>query len=111
MAKTINIAYKGKDYTLEFNRNSVKALERSGFNIAEIASKPVSTIETLFHGALKMHHPAINREKAMDIYDTLNHKDELVSKVVELYGSVVEELTGAAEEAEVEGNANWDASF
>ena len=41
----------------------------------------------------------------------LNHKDELVSKVVELYGSVVEELTGAAEEAEVEGNANWDASF
>lgn len=111
MAKTINIDYKGKEYTLEFNRNSVKALERSGFNVSEFTTKPVSTIEALFHGALKMHHPAISRDKAMEIYNTLNHKDELVGKVIELYGSVIEAFTGADADKETEGNANWDANF
>lgn len=114
MTKTINIDYKGKEYTLEFNRNTLKALERSDINISDIAAKPVSTIEGLFHGALKMHHPALSRETSVKIYNGLNHKDELVNKLIELYGAAVEECTGTADsngDEETEGNANWDANF
>ena len=40
MAKTIKIDYKNKTYTLEFNRESVKQLERGGFKVAEVADYP-----------------------------------------------------------------------
>lgn len=113
MAKTIKLNYKGKEYTLEFNRETVRSAERSGFNLTEIADKPVSTIEALVYASFRMHHPTMSSKKAVEIYDSLNHKDEFVNKLIELYGSVVEAFTGsdANSDEEAEGNANWDADF
>lgn len=110
MAKTINFSYKGKDYTLEFNRNAIKAMERGGFNINEIGEKPVTVIEALFHGAFKMHHSTVSREKAMEIYETLNHKEKLVESLIALYNSVIESLAGGESDETDEGNANWSAT-
>lgn len=35
MAKTINFTFEGTDYTLEYTRASVAALEKQGFNIGD----------------------------------------------------------------------------
>ena len=56
MGKSITFEYEEKKYTLEFNRKSVERLERSGFVLDEISSKPLVMIPMLFHGAFYMHH-------------------------------------------------------
>lgn len=110
MEKTINFNYKGKDYTLEFNRESVKAIERAGFRIEDLANKPVTAIELLFYGAFKMHHPTVKMAKTVEIYKTLNHKKELVDKLVEIYGYVLDAMSGSEDEDSDAGNANWSAT-
>ena len=48
MAKTINFTFEGTDYTLEYTRASVAALEKQGFNIGDISDKPLTTLPALF---------------------------------------------------------------
>ena len=40
MAKTINFTFEGTDYTLEYTRASVAALEKQGFNICLLYTSP-----------------------------------------------------------------------
>ncbi|MCM1545286.1 MAG: DUF5055 domain-containing protein, partial [Ruminococcus sp.] len=67
MAKTIKFkGSDGKEYLLEFTRKSVKTMERQGFRIDEIDSKPMTVLPALFAGAFLAHHkfvkPAVSDE-------------------------------------------------
>lgn len=110
MAKTINFSYKGKDYTLEFNRNAIKAMERGGFDLNDLSKKPVTVVESLFYGAFQMHHSSVSRDKAMEIYDSLNCKSKLVPALIDCYNYVLETLSGSESDETDEGNANWSAT-
>ena len=57
-----------------------------------------------------MHHSTVSREKAMEIYETLNHKEKLVESLITLYNSVIESLAGGESDETDEGNANWSAT-
>lgn len=52
-----------RDYTLEFNRESVMFAEQRGFNINDIDKYPMVMIPLLFFYAFRMHHRNISKEK------------------------------------------------
>lgn len=109
MAKTINFAYKNKEYTLEFTRNSIKKLERTGFNINELDNKPLTTLPRLFWGSFLAHHPYVTQDTTDEIFALLTNKEDLLSKLAEMYS---EPILALMEEPENnEGNVSWGASW
>lgn len=53
----------GVDYTLEFNRESVRFAEARGFDIEDVGRYPMTKLPELFYYAFRMHHKNISREK------------------------------------------------
>ena len=74
MAKTITFNFEGTEYTLEFTRASVATLERQGFNINDIADKPLTTLPALFAGAFIAHHRFVKREVIDRIFEKITNK-------------------------------------
>lgn len=109
MAKTINIPYEDRNYTLEFTRNSVKALEERGFVISDIGDKPMTTLPALFAGAFRAHHPWVKQEVVEAIFDRITNREQLFRKLAEMYNETVETLMAEPEDAE--GNLTWDANW
>lgn len=109
MAKQLLFTYEGKDYTLEFTRRTVTEMERRGFVASDIEIKPMLTLPALFEGAFLAHHRSEKKDVVNAIYKKMPNKDELISKLAEMYNEPI--LTLVAEPEESEGNVNWTASF
>ena len=109
MAKVLNFEYKGKEYTLEYTRESIKQMEREGFVAADIATKPMNTLPLLFAGAFKAHHKFDTKQKQIDeMFDMFKNKSALIEKLAEMYSEPLEELMDDTDE----GNAiAWEANF
>jgi hypothetical protein len=110
MAKQLNFEYNGKDYTLEYTRESVKQMEREGFVANDIVSKPMNTLPKLFAGAFKAHHRFDVKQKQIDeIFELFTNKQALIEKLAEMYAEPMEALM---DNDSVEGNAiAWEANF
>ncbi len=110
MAKQLSFEHKGKEYTLEFTRESVKQMEREGFVANDIISKPMLTLPKLFAGAFLAHHKFDVKPKQIDeIFDLFKNKQALVGKLAEMYAEPMEALM---DDNDDEGNAiAWDANF
>lgn len=108
MAKRIEIPYNGKKYTLEFTRATVSSLEKSGFSINELGSKPATMIPMLFSGAFAANHPSTKVATINKIYDGLGDKQGLVKALAEMYSDSVYTLL-ADEDEDSEGNPGWEA--
>jgi len=100
----ITMKYSGKDYTLEFNRQSVKMIESQGFVAAELTQQPVTMIPLLFQGAFAKNHKGLKRATIDEIYEGIANKSELISALVEMYSETVSTLNGDSED---EGNVSW----
>jgi len=101
----------GKQYTLEFNRASVKRAERLGFNIKDIGDKAVSGIEDLFYYSFFMHHGnSVSREEAERVlYDELGGMpDGMLDRLAELYAVCLESLYQDEDKAK---NSKWSVKF
>ena len=111
MAKQLNFEFEGKEYTLEFTRESIKQLEREGFVAGDIVNKPMNTLPKLFAGAFKAHHRFDTKQKKIDeIFEKFKNKQALVEKLAEMYSEPMETLMD--DEAIDEGNAiTWEANF
>lgn len=109
MAKTITLTFEDKEYTLEYTRNSVMTLERQGFNINEIESKPMLTLPKLFAGAFLAHHPMVKQEKIDKIFALMKDKASLIEKLAEMYNDPIVALVDEPEDNE--GNISWGASW
>lgn len=105
MGKSITFEYEEKKYTLEFNRKSVERLERSGFVLDEISSKPLVMIPMLFHGAFYMHHKGITQEFASKILDDTKDVKGLVGVLVDMYSEPVMSLID--DEVDEAKNVSW----
>ena len=79
--KQIIFNFKGKDYTLEFNRASVRALEARGFVPANLGEKPMTLLPMLFRGAFMMHHATVKQDVIDEIYAKMPKKEELVVRI------------------------------
>ena len=110
MAKQIVFDYEGKEYTLEFTRESIKQLEREGFVAGDIVNKPMNTLPKLFAGAFRAHHRFEKPKKIEEIFENFKNKQALVEKLAEMYAEPLETLMD--DEAISEGNAiAWEPNF
>ncbi len=109
MAKQIRFEHKGQEYILEFTRKSIEMMERQGFVASDIVEKPMSTLPALFAGAFLAHHRYVKKEIIDEIFSKMKNKQELISKLAEMYNEPILALVDEPEEAE--GNIIWEASF
>lgn len=102
---TITFTYKGKDYELAYTRETVKAMERSGFNIANFENDPMSSVEKLFTGSFRANHSGTKREIIMDIFSMLPDKQKLLETLAEMYQEPFEAMMDEPDEDE--GKVVW----
>lgn len=110
MAKQLTFEHKGKTYTLEYTRESIKQMEREGFIASNIATKPMTTLPQLFVGAFKANHRFDVKQKQIEeMFGLFKNKSALVEKLAEMYSDPMETLM---DDEVDEGNAiEWDANF
>jgi len=101
MSKIV-ISHNEKDYTLEFSRKTVIAMEDSGFRLD--LETPNSMVDRLFYGAFQMHHKKIDREFVRGIWAAQKDKEGLLSELVKLYKAPLDDLMAEPEGAEGEEN-------
>lgn len=110
MAKqlTINDPTTGMTYTLEYTRKSVETMEKQGFVASEVQNKPMTMIPMLFAGAFLAHHRFVKRDVIDGIYAKMNHKDELIPLLVEMYNEPLLALLDDSQQNDEEaGNLSW----
>ena len=104
--KPIILKNKDTEYTLEFNRESVKFAEMKGFKLEDVSNYPMSKIPELFYYAFRMHHINVAREKTDKILDEMGGLPEgFLERLFELYTAPFDFLT-VAEEGERK-NSKW----
>lgn len=62
---------KGLEYTLEFNRESIRFAESRGFVIDDIDKYQMTKIPEFFYYAFRMHHRNVPRNKTDELLDKL----------------------------------------
>ena len=113
MAKqlTINDPVSGVTYTLEFTRKTIELMEKNGFVAADMERKPMTLLPALFAGAFLAHHRFVKRDVIDAIYAKLNHKDELIGALVEMYNEPLMALLDEPEQENDEGNLSWKTGW
>lgn len=101
--RTINFTYNGVDYRLGFTLATIESMERSGFVLRELDTKTATRARELFYGSFQANHKGIKRKLVDEIYDKLNHKEELLLGLAELYNEAGDALLE-------EGNVGWTMS-
>lgn len=83
------------DYTLEFNRETIRFAEARGFDIDDVGRYPMTKLPELFYYAFRMHHKNISREKTDRIlFDDLGGMPSgMAERLGALYAAPFEALT------------------
>lgn len=110
MAKTITIAYDGKEYTLEYTRASIEKMEQRGFIASELAEKPMSTLPALFAGAFIANHPYVTKQTTDAIFADLPDKQAFIQKLAEMYAEPLEALMDEPKKNAAK-NVTWGANW
>lgn len=105
MAKTIKFSFEGKDYTLEFTRNSIKTMESQGFTLSQVADKPISVLPALFRGAFLANHKFVKAEVIDKIFARMTDREKLFETLAEMYNEPIVALMDEPESNE--GNISW----
>ena len=75
-----------RDYTLEFNRDTIKFAEARGFKISDVEDFPLSKTVEFFWYAFRMHHPSFSLKQAENMLDRLGGiSEELGQRLGELW--------------------------
>ena len=85
----------GDEYTLEFNRESIRFAEQRGFDIADVGKFPMTKLPELFFYAFRMHHRNVSREKTdRFLFDDLGGMpDGMAERLGALYSAPFEALS------------------
>jgi len=79
--------YENKKYTLCFTEKTASRLNRKGFSLDEMKTKPTNMCSLLFWGALQAENP-IDNETSDKILSKLREKSKLWNTLLEMYQSV-----------------------
>lgn len=109
MSKQLIFNFEGKEYTLEFTRRTVSEMEKKGFIASEIMDKPMTSLPALFAGAFLAHHRFVKQETIDMIFFKLTNKEDLISKLAEMYNEPIMSLVEDPEDDK--GNVNWTATW
>lgn len=92
MATKISFTYDGKDYCLEFTRQSVKTMENRGFSVNRFLDAPMTVLPELFAGAFLANHKYTDRKLIDEIFDKMTDKKQLVETLSNMYNEPLEAL-------------------
>lgn len=100
--KPIILHDEDRDYTLEFNLDSVRFAQNRGFDADDVGRFPVVKIEELFFYAFRWHHQNVSKEKTDKIlWDKLggisNLPDGFVERLIMLYYDPINAVKNAEE--------------
>jgi hypothetical protein len=111
MSKQISFEYKGKQYTLEYTRASVRYMEQTmGFNPNDVQDKLMTRLPQLFRGAFMAHHPDVKNKVIDAIYDTMDDKMGLFRCLFQMYNDPYNEMLQSPQGDK--GNAvTWTANW
>lgn len=105
MSKTkITFEYEGKNYTLEYTADSLKKMERGGFDFSKMGERLLSGTEDLFYGAFLANHPDTTQETATAIYNAMasgSGEDTLAGALDSMVAEAIESI------ANKQGNLQW----
>lgn len=109
MAKQITFSYKGKDYTLEYTRSSIRRMERDGFDTNSAEQSPMSAVYALFRGAFYANHRSIDTKVVDEIFDNLGDLHEWADDLLEMYKDTFEPTADDSDEksGEIHRTKSW----
>lgn len=83
-----------REYTLEFNRESVMFAEQRGFSVNDLDRYPMVKLPELFYYAFRMHHRNLSKEKTDHIlFDDLGGMpDGMAERLGALYAAPYDSL-------------------
>lgn len=61
--------FEGREFTLDYTRETVVKAERAGLDVQAMDSKPMTMIYLMFWGAFQAHHPHMTQEQTDKILD------------------------------------------
>lgn len=96
----------GKEYILEYNRQSIQQIERIGFSLEDVGKKPMTMFPLMFRGAFLANHKYVKEKEINDLYEKMGKKDELHSALMNMISECYETLMDNEEESE--GNVGWE---
>lgn len=95
MSTKIEFKYKEKNYTLEYNRDSIRIMEKQGFNAEKFTEQPMTMVELAFEGSFIMNHPKTTRAEVQEIYSLFKNKRALMNQLLvmiqETYSTLFED--------------------
>lgn len=107
-AKQITFTYENKTYTLEYDRRTVKLMERRGFNLDELGAKPLTLLPQLFWGAFQKHHRNVPQDTTDKMLDSFKDREALYGRLTEMY---TEPILTLMDDEESEGNVEWEPNW
>ena len=88
-----------KDYTLEFNRDTIKFAEGRGFRMEDVDNFPMTKIPEFFWYSFRMHHPSVSLNQAEKMLDRMGGMGEALGRRLgELWAVPFEALNSGGEE-------------
>lgn len=91
-------------YVLEYSRESIALMEKQGFSISELTTKPMIMLPLAFEGLFYKNHRKVTKKFVDDIYEQFKNKD----KLMETIGIMLEEsYSSLTDEGDSKGNIEW----
>lgn len=69
-----------KDYTLEFNRDSIKFAEGRGFKLEDVDNFPMTKVPEFFWYAFRKNHPSVGLNQAEKLLDRMGGMNEALAR-------------------------------
>ena len=79
--------------------------------VRDLVERGMTLLPALFAGAFLAHHRFVKRDVIDNIYARMNHKDELIAALVEMYNDPLLSLLDEPEQEGNEGNLNWKTGW
>lgn len=106
MNTTINLTYNDEKFTLEFDRTTIKMLEKAGFKYEEFLEKPMTNIELAFTAAFIKNHPNTKQTTIDEIFEGCKDKNKLIAVISKMINDCYESLLSEPEDDSK--NVQWE---
>lgn len=96
----------GEHYVLEYTRESVALMERQGFAVDELTTKPMLMLPLAFQGLFYKNHRKVNKKFVDEVYSQFKDKTKLLETIAKMLDECYSSLTDE-DEGDEEGNIDW----
>jgi hypothetical protein len=103
-AKQVVLEVGGETYTLEYNRASIKQMERKGFSVSEVEKKFFTSLDLMLEGALYKNHPKVTDAQIETFINTVYDEyqvQDLMEVLLEMFSDALPEFGGEAKDKKV----------